>query len=160
MFSYLVVSLNSPPFLGMSDQMSGEFVIKTIEIVGLRIHVERAINKVKNFLIFEGVIPLSQFGIVNQMWWVFVILYNFQDLIISAWWTFSFLCDAYISEQPTDWNAWSLLERNYLTGPPRQVPIWFIEYIPVTHYHLGQWFQLYNIISWHRTYFNNVAWKK
>ena len=85
MFSYLGVSLNSPPFLGMSDQMSGEFVIKTLEIVGLRIHVERAINKVKNFLIFEGVIPLSQFGIVNQMWCVFVILYNFQDLIISAW---------------------------------------------------------------------------
>ena len=69
----------------MSDQMSGEFVIKTLEIVGLRIHVERAINKVKNFLIFEGVIPLSQFGIVNQTWCVFAILYNFQDLIISAW---------------------------------------------------------------------------
>ena len=59
MFSYLGVSLNSPPLLGMSDQMSGEFVIKTLEIVGLRIHVERAINKVKNFLIFEGIIPLS-----------------------------------------------------------------------------------------------------
>ena len=69
----------------MSDQMSGEFVIKTLEIVGLRIHVERAINKVKNFLICEGVIPLSQFGIVNQTWCVFAILYNFQDLIISAW---------------------------------------------------------------------------
>ena len=79
------MSLNSPPLLGMSDQMSGEFVIKTLEIVGLRIHVERAINKVKNFLIFEGVIPLSQFGIVNQTWCVFAILYNFQDLIISAW---------------------------------------------------------------------------
>ena len=54
----------------MSDQMSGEFVIKTLEVVGLRIHVERAINKEKNFLIFEGVIPLSQFGIANQMWCV------------------------------------------------------------------------------------------
>ena len=29
-------------------------------------------NKVKNFSIFEGVIPLSQFGIVNQMWCVCV----------------------------------------------------------------------------------------
>ena len=53
------MSLNSPPLLGMSDEMSGEFAIKTLEIVGLRIHVERAINKVKNFLIFEGIIPLS-----------------------------------------------------------------------------------------------------
>ena len=62
-----LVSLNIPPFLGMSDQMSAEDVVKTQEIASLRIHVERAINKIKNFLIFEGVIPLSQFGIVNQM---------------------------------------------------------------------------------------------
>lgn len=66
----LGVTLNIPPFLGMSDQMSAEDVIKTQEIASLRIHVERSINKVKNFLIFEGVMPLSQFGIVNQMWCV------------------------------------------------------------------------------------------
>ncbi|CAH3171376.1 unnamed protein product, partial [Porites lobata] len=46
----LGVSLNIPPFLGMSDQMSAEDVIATQEIASLRIHVERAINKVKNFL--------------------------------------------------------------------------------------------------------------
>ena len=51
----LGVTLNIPPFLGMSDQMSTKDVIKTQEIACLRIHVERTINKVKNFLIFEGV---------------------------------------------------------------------------------------------------------
>lgn len=66
----LGVSLNIPPFLGMSDQMPAEDVIKTQEIASLRIHVERAINKIKNFLIFEGVVPISQFCIVNQMWCV------------------------------------------------------------------------------------------
>ena len=80
----LVVTLNIPPFLGMSDQMSAEDVIKTQEIASLWIHVERAINKVKNFLIFEEVIPLNQFGIVNQMWWVCAMLCNFQDSIISV----------------------------------------------------------------------------
>ena len=80
----LGVSLNIPPFLGMADQMSAEDVVKTQEIASLRIHVERAINKIKNFLIFEGVIPLSQFGIVNQMWCVCALLCNFQDPIISA----------------------------------------------------------------------------
>ena len=80
----LGVSLNIPPFLGMSDQMSAEDVIKTQKIASLRIHVERAINKIKNFLIFEGVIPLSQFGLVNQMWYVCAMLCNFQDPIISA----------------------------------------------------------------------------
>ena len=66
----LGVSLNIPPFLGMSVQMSAEDVITTQEIASLRIHVERATNKVKNFHIFDGVIPLTHFGVVNQMWCV------------------------------------------------------------------------------------------
>ena len=37
----LGVTLNIPPLLGMSDQMSTEDVIKTQEIASLRIHVER-----------------------------------------------------------------------------------------------------------------------
>ena len=80
----LGVSLNIPPFLGMSDQMPAEDVIKTQEIASLRIHVERAINKIKNFLIFDGVIPISQFCIVNQMRCVRAMICNFQDPIISA----------------------------------------------------------------------------
>ena len=40
----LGVSLNIPPSLSMSDQMSAEDVVKTQEIASLRIHVERAIN--------------------------------------------------------------------------------------------------------------------
>ena len=68
----LGVSLNIPPFLGMSVQMSAEDVITTQEIASLRIHVERATNKVKNFHIFDGVIPLTHFGVVNQMWCVCV----------------------------------------------------------------------------------------
>ena len=62
----LGISLNTPLFLGMSYQTSAEDVVKTQDIASLRIHVERATN------IFEGVIPLSQFGIVNQMWCVCV----------------------------------------------------------------------------------------
>ena len=45
----LGISLDIPPFLGMSDQMSPEDVIKTQHIASLRIQVERAIKKVKNF---------------------------------------------------------------------------------------------------------------
>ena len=80
----LGVSLNIPPFLGMFDQMPAEDVIATQEIASLRIHVERAINKVKNFLIFEGVVPLSLLGVVNQMWSVCAMLCNMQDPIISV----------------------------------------------------------------------------
>ena len=77
------VSFNIPPFLGSSSQMPAEDVVKTQEIASLRIHVERAINKIKNFHIWDEVIPLHQLGLVNQMWSVCVILCNAQPNIFS-----------------------------------------------------------------------------
>ena len=47
----LGVSLNIPPFLGGNSQMTAEDVVRTQQIASVRIHVERAINKVKNFRI-------------------------------------------------------------------------------------------------------------
>ena len=79
----LGVSLYIPPFLGSSNQMPAQDVIRTQEIASLRIHVERAINKIKNFHIWDGVVPLHQFGVVNQMWAVCAILCNAQSNIIS-----------------------------------------------------------------------------
>ena len=43
----LGVSLNIPPFLGGNSQMTAEDVVRTQQIASVRIHVERAINKVK-----------------------------------------------------------------------------------------------------------------
>ena len=43
----LGVKLNIPPFLGENSQMTAEDVMITQQIVSLRIHVERAINKIK-----------------------------------------------------------------------------------------------------------------
>lgn len=80
----LNVKVNLPPFLGGSDQMPAEDVIKTQEIASLRIHVERAINKIKNFHIFDRVVPLHQFGLINQIWTVCAILCNGQPNIISV----------------------------------------------------------------------------
>ena len=79
----LGVSLNIPPFLGSSNQMPAQDVVRTQEISSLRIHVERAINKIKNCHIWDGVVPLHQFGVVNQMWAVCAILCNAQPNIIS-----------------------------------------------------------------------------
>ena len=78
------LSLSIPPFLGKSSQMSAKDVVKTQEIASLRIHVERAINKIKNFHVWDSVIPLSQVGIANQMWSVCAVLCNAQPNIISA----------------------------------------------------------------------------
>lgn len=80
----LGTSLNIPPFLGQLEQMSAENVIRTQQIASVRIHVERAINRIKNYKIWNGVIPLSLFGLVNQMWSICSFLSNLQDPLIST----------------------------------------------------------------------------
>ena len=80
----LDVNLNIPPFLGLYNQMTAQDVIKTQEIASVRLHIERAINKVKNFRIWDSVVPLSLFGVVNQMWSVCAFLCNMHDPLIST----------------------------------------------------------------------------
>ena len=72
------------PFLGGSSQMPAEDVVKTQEIASLRIHIERAINKIKNFHIWDKVIPLHQIPLANQMWAVCAFCCNAQPNIRSA----------------------------------------------------------------------------
>ena len=86
----LRTSLNIPPFLGQFEQMSPENVIRVRvrvrqqQFASVRIHVERAINRIKNYRIWSGVIPLSLFGLVNQMWSICSFLSNVQDPLIST----------------------------------------------------------------------------
>ena len=63
--------------------MGAEDVIRTQQIASVRIHVERAINRIKNYKIWSGVVPLSSFGLVNQMWSICAFLCNAQDKLIS-----------------------------------------------------------------------------
>ncbi len=79
----LGTTLNIPPFLGQNAQMSAKDVIHTQQIASVRIHVERAINRIKNYKIWSGVVPLSSFGLVNQMWSICAFLCNVQDKLIS-----------------------------------------------------------------------------
>ena len=46
----LGVRLNIPPFLGGREQMEGSEVVETQQIASLRIHIERAICRVKEYL--------------------------------------------------------------------------------------------------------------
>ena len=56
-----------PPFLSANDQFDEEEVRKMNEIVSLRVHVERAIRRVKEYDIFDKVIPLNLAGSINQI---------------------------------------------------------------------------------------------
>ena len=68
-----------PPFLtSRRGQFDADEVEQTQSIARLRIHVERAIRRVKCFHIFDKVIPLSLAGTVNQIWSICCLLTNFQ----------------------------------------------------------------------------------
>lgn len=67
-----------PPFLREKAQFEAAEVDTTHQIARLRIHVERAIRRVKEYHIFDGVIPLSLAGTINQLWTVCCILTNFR----------------------------------------------------------------------------------
>ena len=87
-FSDLGVGVNIPPFLvAESCTDSGQFTIEsaenTTEIAAERVHVERAIEKIKRFHIFDRAIPLSMSGTINQTWTVCANLINFQTPIIA-----------------------------------------------------------------------------
>ena len=71
-------SLVIPPFLGQKGQFTSDEVELTHLIARLRIHVERAIRRIKEYHIWDTVIPLSLAGSVNQLWTVCAILTNFR----------------------------------------------------------------------------------
>ncbi|XP_064462707.1 uncharacterized protein LOC135373434 [Ornithodoros turicata] len=77
------VKLNIPPFLN-GGTFSTDEVMQTKEIASLRIHVERRIQRIKGYHIFDKPIPLTMAPLINQMWTVAAILTNFQSDLIQA----------------------------------------------------------------------------
>lgn len=78
LLSAINVALVIPPFLSQRRQFTREEVTATQKIARLRIHVERAIGRIKQYHIFDGVIPLTLLGTINQLWYVCAMLTNFQ----------------------------------------------------------------------------------
>ena len=67
------VKLNIPPFLKDKDQFTEVEMIQTRRIASLRIHVERAMERLKNFHIFDRVLPPSFVHVAEQMRNVFCV---------------------------------------------------------------------------------------
>ena len=51
------VIVNVAPFLAGRDQMTGVETQETMSIASLRIHVERAIGRIKTYHILDGTLP-------------------------------------------------------------------------------------------------------
>lgn len=71
------VHLNIPPFKGERAQLTAEEVEETVHIAAVRIHVERAIGRIKNYHILDGTLPLSLSHVSDQIFTVCAYLTNF-----------------------------------------------------------------------------------
>ena len=79
----LNVKLNIPSFLGGRAQLTEPEVQKRLTIASVKIHVERAITRIKKFKDLKHIL-LTLHGSVNQIWTVFCILCNFLPLLIQS----------------------------------------------------------------------------
>ena len=75
----LGVKLNIPPFLRGKTQFDHSELIQTRRIASLRIHVERAMKRIKNFHIFDRTLPTTLTGIADRMFFVCCFVSNFHS---------------------------------------------------------------------------------
>lgn len=63
----LEVRVNIPPFLKGKEKLEPDKLVETHRIASLRIHVERTMESIKNYHIFDRTIPSSLTEVAEQM---------------------------------------------------------------------------------------------
>ena len=79
----LGVQLNIPPFLRGKSQLDAEELRETRRIASLRIHVERAMERIKNYHILDRTIPVSLTNVAEQIFTICALLANFMPPLCS-----------------------------------------------------------------------------
>ena len=80
----LGVKLNIPPFLKGKSQLTEKELVETRRIASIRIHVERAMERIKFFHIFHRTLPSSMSPIANQIFFNCAILSNFNPPLCKS----------------------------------------------------------------------------
>ena len=83
LLSGIGVRLNIPPFRRGEQQFTPDEILKTKKIAAVRIHVERAINRIKGFKILRGVMPNTLWDTAEQIVHVAAHLTNFQPALVA-----------------------------------------------------------------------------
>ena len=73
-----------PPDAGVQSQITKSEVKKTKEVTNLRIHVKRAINRIKCFKNFKGTIPVTMIPHVDDIISTCAVLCNFKPKFIKT----------------------------------------------------------------------------
>ena len=76
-------SLKIPAFLGARDYLTKAEVKASPTIASVRIHVERAIQRIKTYSIIRNEIPPTLHGSINQFWTVISLLTNLAPPLID-----------------------------------------------------------------------------
>ncbi|KAK3107108.1 hypothetical protein FSP39_007303 [Pinctada imbricata] len=79
------ISVNIPPFLHSNGQFTRKEVEQTQVIAKLRIHIERHIRRVKEYHLFDNIIPLNMVGTINQLWTIANMLTLFKGPLVKEW---------------------------------------------------------------------------
>ena len=77
------VTLNIPPFLNGKKQLTLEKELETRRIASVRVHVERATERIKNYKILQTVFQLSMAADFNKIWVICCYLVNFLSPLIA-----------------------------------------------------------------------------
>ena len=78
------VRLNIPPFLCGKTQLDEREMIETKRIASLWIHVEQCMEQIKNYHIFDEVMPLSLMDVANQIFFICVVLTFFHPPLVCT----------------------------------------------------------------------------
>ena len=76
-------NLNIPPFVKDCQQLSKKNVILTRQIASLRIHLERATGRIKQYCILSGVVPLTLVNSIDSIWGVCCALSLFHPSLVT-----------------------------------------------------------------------------
>ena len=74
--------LNIPPFMEGRQQLPSDEVQEGRRIASVRIHVERAIGRIKTFSILQQTLPITLSRITNQIVFVCAYLSNFKPALV------------------------------------------------------------------------------
>ena len=80
----LGIDLNLPPFMEGRKQLPANEVQRGKTIASLRIHVERAIGRIKTYSILQGTLPITLARLSNQIVCVCAYLSNFQPALVPG----------------------------------------------------------------------------